>query len=60
MSILRKIFKQGSSHVVTVPYYMLEELGLSAGDQVYLDRITDDSHKLIGFSIKSMSNKKNK
>lgn len=50
MSILRKMFKTGNSVVVSVPSYLLAELGLDVNSQVYLDRLYSKK-ELIGFKI---------
>lgn len=52
MAILRKIFKAGNSSVVSIPYYMLELLELQDGNNVYVDRLFDESGKVIGITIK--------
>lgn len=50
MSILRKIFLTGNSKVVSIPNYLLDELHLSVGKQVYLERLYDKK-QLVGFKI---------
>ncbi len=59
MSILRKIFKTGNSKVVSLPHYLLEELGLKDGEEVYVDRIYDKGY-LVGLSIKPFAAPKKK
>ena len=34
MSNLRKLFKQGNSTVISIPDYLLQEMGIEAGDFV--------------------------
>ena len=48
MPVLRRIWKQGNSDVISIPFYMLEQVGLSRGDYFDVSVISGDSIMLVG------------
>lgn len=47
MPVLRRIWKQGNSSVISVPYYMLEQLHLDIGDYFEISVISDEAMMLV-------------
>ncbi len=51
MSILRKIFKAGNSKVISIPQYLLKEMGANNGSYVRIDPIREQGEDFISINI---------
>ena len=47
MPQLRRIWKQGHSDVISIPYYMLEQVHVRTGDYFEISVISDDAIMLV-------------
>lgn len=60
MSNLRKVYKSGNSLVISIPEYLLKEMGLSDGDFVRLDPIRHKNLKFCSINVRAVDPKKSK
>lgn len=60
MSNLRKLFKSGNSTVLSIPDYLLKEMGIKAGDFVTIDPIRVKNLKFISVNVRATQPKKQK
>lgn len=57
MPVLRRIWKQGNSDVISIPFYMLAQVHIGRGDYFEVSVISDDAIMLVAKRKETVQNR---